>query len=316
MLEYSFKGLKFFYPAHIVKQGDFPFLDLNKCNDTWGKLSITLHDKDYNIKKMVDPDTYKDIHMSEGGFELIKAGRYNRFPGSKEILYKVQLCANQSAYFWLLFIPVVLKKLFTAKQRFITIQITDSYCPEDSDNIWVPIVNSLKFDPQIIIGLPDSRNCSDILFFDWSNIPNCPRHIFHKSYFSDVGVKALYNVQHEPLDDDLCGYSDDFLENLDKNNFIKLSNTLVLSSLQHDLVDIDVHFYFNTKPPTNEDYLFAIEGLIEFPDGIIYFGDYLEISEMPEIKIRVEPGNYAFRVHWQSNDDDDEIWHIYLNPII
>mgnify|MGYP003701314901 CR=1 FL=1 len=166
MVSYTSKSLNFFYPQNLRKKGEFPYITLTKPK-THNNLTILLLNRDEIFDRRYD-ERYNPlvIGSSTGSrIEIIRAGEYAEFPGSKEIITR-QMAELGAFYTWQLLVPV--------GQRLVEISIfTDT--SNELDELWKPIVDSMKFDIDQINRLRDD----EIICRNWTKESTKSKRLKH-----------------------------------------------------------------------------------------------------------------------------------------
>lgn len=250
---------------------------------------------------------YNPEHLNSWG--LIRAGDYENIPGAKEVFTKTNPTFDTIQYQWKLLIPL--------NKRFMFVELTGLYDDNDRsipidltefNEVWIPIVESMRFDVDEINKLPDYP----IVEKNWTKISDKPKRFKHTVTAAD-GFVSLYDSEISFFDKEDEGW----VAEIDAQNvpagFIKMPQRLILFSFDGDNFQIPVTFYLGADAPTPDKWLRVIEGLLGTDSGIFYFG-----GEEPDVKIKVQKGVYKFRVYFglkgKTGDETAEYWHIYLWP--
>ena len=309
MKEYSTKAFKLTYPDRFKVKGDYlcvrisdPRPQSTRFSDL--KMFIGLEIRalsfDLNYRDRLDPARYEK-------HQVLRSGDYAAFPGAKEIFLKTLFSCDHLMFNWHVLIPL--------GQRCLTVSWmalhddTDRSIPPDFtefNELWAPIVESLKFDLEKIETLPDFPMVEK----NWLKPSAKSRHF--KKTFAPIGFIGLYDAEREFFDQNDEGWAGEVDEENVAAHFIKEDQRLILFTRGDEGLEVPVDFYLSAEEPALPGrWTRVIEGLIGVSSGRLAFG-----AEEPEVIIKLQPGVYRFRVHFgnRAGAGGEEYWHVHLWP--
>jgi len=305
MLVFDENGLKFNYPEHLKLSGGF----------SWLRQSLTLVDKktkgELSISLWTDPEDFETLYEShydptapqirnEGLMRVIRAGDYPAWAGSKEIYSEHRIInSDKLDYYWRILIPCGSK----------TLEIIVS-CASDREinELWRPIIESLKLDPAKFPGDPTTSMLNILKSktikkkADWikSGFLKKPKH-FKYVFSPDYGVISIYDatVNYEPEEN----FDDNFMSQrlLVKDGRVDLAVS--------DALSVIIDFNLNPEAPENtEQWEHVAEGSIMLESGRLL----VHASGLPEVEITFKSGAYRFQVYFGQVNVEKDSQHCLL----
>ena len=311
MKQFTFKGFKLAHPDHFKAKGNHLCIEITNPKSKLPRFSfvkmylgLDLHDHTFemNYEAHLDPGKY-DKHR------VVRAGDYAKFSGAKQIFLKTLFTADSVMFDWHVLIPVG-KRCFNVHWMAIH-DDTDRSVPPDFTEFyeeWIPIVDSMEFDAELINTLPDFP-CEEK---NWAKASDKPRRF--KKTISPAEFVGLYDSETGFFDKNNEGWVAEVDADNVEARFIKEKGRLILFPHGEEASAIPIEFLLGAGPPTLDGWDKVIEGLISIDSGKLCFG-----AEEPEIKFKLQPGVYRYRVCFGAqvrNGDDErpEYWSIYLWP--
>lgn len=306
MKEFSFKGFKMKYPAGLKVHGDFNYVKVTRPKSRSPYLSLGLWPAEYSFE-----DTASHLFQTArvDFNKIVREGDYPKIPGAKEVFYKSPLTCDLISYTWDLIIPL--------GRRFMTVQWvgqfddTDRSVPvdfSDLNEVWIPIIESMEFDVDLINTLPDYPGKEK----NWTKITGAPKS-FKQVISPGDGFIGLYDSAVEFFDKDDEGWVAEIDDEAVAAGFIKMNQRLILFT-RRDGPEVPVDFHFGAEAQPLDKWAGVIEGVLGTSSGEMCFGD-----DFPTVKIKMQKGSYKFRWSFgfynkERDDGREEYWRIDLWP--
>ena len=305
MKEYSFKGFKVYYPDNLKIKGNYLSQQIYDPKSDIIYLRFGLNPSEIPFE--VFAKSFGD-YDSDNGHTIIRKGNYTKFPEALEVYFSTDYGNNYMTYTWQLLIPL--------KNRCMTVTLRADF-PDANMNkaerlrcfhdVWVPIVESMKFDIDEIIKLPNYPAVEK----NWTKISGKPKH-FKQVISPGEGYVGLYDSGVGFYDEDDEGWATEIDNENVSAGFIKMDQRLIIFPRNADGSDLPVDFYIAAEAPEADKWFRVIEGLIGADSGKLCFGE-----ENPDVIIKMQKGVYKFRVYFGMKgtiDDGGEYWRIYFWP--